>query len=185
MIRTRFIRKHGLQSKSRSSPLSLEEKGRSTPCFRSSISSPDKSPSSPSSRRICPSVSTADSDTPTNRLCPPRSDHSEVKSTVVDIYILSDREDTHKAIVRRDSSPSLGRLSPNRPVQPTSERTIQSTEIGDKSFVCESDDGWSDDSAELLYVDERYAAQSKKILSSTHLPSEHHQLQRSHMLRQE
>lgn len=153
--------------------------------FRSPISSPDKSPPSPSSRRICPLVSTADSDTTTDRLCPPRSDHQEVKSTVVDIYILSDREDTVKTILRRDASPSSGQLSPTRPVQALAERTIQSTEVEEKSRGSESDDGWSDDSAELLYVDERYAAQNKKILSSTHLPSQHHHLQRSHLLRQE
>ena len=185
MISTSFTRKHGLQSKSESFPLSLEEKERFASFFRSPISSPDKCPPSPSSRRIYPFVSTADSDTTTHRLCPPRSDHQEVKSTVVDIYILSDREDTQKTIVRRNSSPSFGQLSPTRPVQVPSERTIPSTEIDEKSHGSESDDGWSDDSAELLYVDERYAAQSKKILSSTHLPSQHHQLQRSRMLRQE
>lgn len=36
----------------------------------------------------------------------------------------------------------------------------------------DSDDGWSDDSAELLYVDERYAKDKGKSIPNSHLTSQ-------------
>ncbi len=51
----------------------------------------------------------------------------------------------------------------------------------------DSDDGWSDDSAELLYVDERYATEKIKNPPSSHLPTQqnyHYQLQQQNVLLQ-
>lgn len=49
----------------------------------------------------------------------------------------------------------------------------------------DDDDGWSDDSAELLYVDERYATEKRKITSPSHLPSQqHYQVQQQNVLLQ-
>jgi hypothetical protein len=48
----------------------------------------------------------------------------------------------------------------------------------------DSDDGWSDDSAELLYVDERYATETRKITPSSHLPNHHYQIQQQNVLLQ-
>jgi hypothetical protein len=48
-------------------------------------------------------------------------------------------------------------------------------EEDDISTNYDSDDGWSDDSAELIYVDERYKTQKKKNIppSSSKLISQH------------
>jgi hypothetical protein len=47
----------------------------------------------------------------------------------------------------------------------------------DISTNYDSDDGWSDDSAELIYIDEHYVKQKKKIISSSssHLISQQQQ----------
>jgi hypothetical protein len=45
----------------------------------------------------------------------------------------------------------------------------------------DSDDGWSDDSAEFLYIDERYASMTKKIIFS-HLISHHYPIQQQNIL---
>ncbi|CAF5196721.1 unnamed protein product, partial [Rotaria magnacalcarata] len=62
-----------------------------------------------------------------------------------------------------------------------------STEKEETASNYDSDDGWSDDSAELLYVDERYAREKKSITSSSHLSSEqsyHYQVQQQNVLLQ-
>lgn len=72
------------------------------------------------------------------------------------------------------SSSSLERFSPNdRFPLPLGKLTIARKE-DDLSTNYDSNDGWSDDSAELIYADERYISQKKKITSSlsTHIISQ-------------
>ena len=47
------------------------------------------------------------------------------------------------------------------------EQVTTAMENTDLSTNYDSDDGWSDDSAELIYVDERYRTQKKKNIHSS------------------
>ena len=69
---------------------------------------------------------------------------------------------------RSCSSSSLDRFSPhNRFPLPLGKLTV-AMEEDDLSSNYDSDDGWSDDSVELIYADERYLTQKKKnIISSS------------------
>ncbi len=91
------------------------------------------------------------------------------------------------------SSPSpLVHLSPNKKFSilsppPLKTKITIPTENDEITSNYDSDDGWSDDSAELLYVDERYAKDKRKITPSSHLPSQqhyHYQLQQQNVLLQ-
>lgn len=103
---------------------------------------------------------------------------SKEKSTLSDVYTISERDSTQKII--DPQSPKKIYYSPPPKV----------TIISDKDEVpsnYDSDDGWSDDSAELLYVDERYAKEKKKLSSSTHLSNQQHyyyQVQQQNVLLQ-
>ncbi len=116
----------------------------------------------------------------TPNLSPPKQ-----KSIVSDVYILSDRDNTQKTIDRQNSSsPSVHHSSNKKfyspPPPPSSSKQTISTEKDEILSNNDSDDGWSDDSAELLYVDERYVTEKRKITSSSHLPSQqycHYQVQ--------
>ncbi|CAF4841939.1 unnamed protein product [Rotaria sp. Silwood1] len=115
---------------------------------------------------------------------------TNIKNTshVPDVYVLSDRESTQNTIDRQNSSSSLVHMSSNKKVYSPHENLILSTEQDEIVSNYDSDDGWSDDSAELLYVDERYATEKTKINSSSHLPSQqpyHYQVQQQNVLLQE
>ncbi|CAF4090956.1 unnamed protein product [Rotaria sp. Silwood2] len=106
-------------------------------------------------------------------------------SHVPDVYVLSDRESTQNTIDRQSSSSPLENISSNKKIYSPQEKIIQSTEQNEITSNYDSDDGWSDDSAELLYVDERYATEKRKITSSSHLPSQqpyHYQVQQQNVL---
>jgi len=80
---------------------------------------------------------------------------------------------------RSTLSSSLEQFSPrDRFPLPLGKTTISMRE-DDISTNYDSDDGWSDDSAELIYVDERYITPKKKIIpsSSSHLISQQQQQQ--------
>ncbi|CAF4702116.1 unnamed protein product, partial [Rotaria magnacalcarata] len=73
-----------------------------------------------------------------------------------DIYVLSDRDSTQNTIERQNSPSPLEIISSNKKIYSSPEKLIMSTEKEETASNYDSDDGWSDDSAELLYVDERY-----------------------------
>jgi hypothetical protein len=110
------------------------------------------------------------------------------KSLASNVYTLSDHDNRH--------SPSpLVHLSPNKkfstssssPPLPSTTKVTISKEKDEIISNYDSDDGWSDDSAELLYVDERYATEERKNPPSSHLPSQqhyHYQLQQQNVLLQ-
>lgn len=60
------------------------------------------------------------------------------------------------------SSSSLDRVSPTNQFFLPLEKVTATIEDDDLSTNYDSDDGWSNDSAELIYVDERYRTQKKK-----------------------
>jgi len=65
------------------------------------------------------------------------------------------------------SSSTYDRLTPNnRSPSPLEKFTISKKE-DDISTNYDSDDGWSNDSAEIIYIDEHYLTQKKKIISSS------------------
>ncbi len=69
----------------------------------------------------------------------------------------------------------------------STKQTTKSIENDEMTSNYDSDDGWSDDSAELLYVDERYATDKRKITPPSHLPSQqhhHYHLQQQNVLLQ-
>ncbi|CAF3426014.1 unnamed protein product [Rotaria socialis] len=104
-----------------------------------------------------------------------------------DIYVLSDRDSTQNRIERQNSPSPLEIISSNKKTYSSPEKVIMSTEKEETTSNYDSDDGWSDDSAELLYVDERYARGKKNITSSSHLFSEqpyHDQVQQQNVLLQ-
>jgi hypothetical protein len=108
----------------------------------------------------------------------PIENKKEQKSHPPDIYKLSDHDNRLKTIDLRSSPSPLVHISTKKkfsspPPQPTKKLTI-STEKDEIVSNYDSDDGWSDDSAELLYVDERYATEKRKITPTSHLPSQHH-----------
>ena len=102
--------------------------------------------------------------------CSPDSQMIE-KKTPPDIYVLSDDDDHH-----RISPPPLVHLSKTKKKysSPTAKKVNISEEKDEILSNYDSDDGWSDDSAELLYVDERYANEKGKSIPSSHLSSQKH-----------
>ena len=64
------------------------------------------------------------------------------------------------------SSSSLDRLPVNDSLAIPLEKMSIALEKEDLSTNYDSDDGWSNESAELIYTDEQYAAQKKKHISS-------------------
>ena len=64
-------------------------------------------------------------------------------------------------------SSSYDRLSPTNRFPLPSGKVAVAMEEDDISTNYDSDDGWSDDSADVLYIDERYRTQKKKIISSS------------------
>lgn len=129
-------------------------------------------------------------------------ENTKSKSHVPDVYILSDH-DSQENLINHQKSPSpLIHLTANKtfsistssppppPPLPLSVKTKKVTISKEKDEIqsnYDSDDGWSDDSAELLYVDERYATEKRKMTPSSHLPSHphyHYQLQQQNVLLQ-
>ncbi|CAF1070982.1 unnamed protein product [Rotaria sordida] len=114
--------------------------------------------------------------------------NTKTNSHVPDVYVLSDRESTKNTIDRQSSSSSLVHRSSNKKIYSPQEKLIISSEKDNETTSnYDSDDGWSDDSVELLYVDERYATEKGKITSSSHLPSQqpyHYQVQQQNVLLQ-
>jgi hypothetical protein len=87
---------------------------------------------------------------------------------------------------RSCSSSSLDRFSPHdRFPLPLGKLTV-AMEEDDISTNYDSDDGWSDDSVELLYADERYVTQKKKNISSSSSLQQHshHHIQQQNVLLQ-
>jgi hypothetical protein len=77
---------------------------------------------------------------------------------------------THRSV----SSSSLDQFCPNDRFPLLLGKLTVAREEDDISTNYDSDDGWSDDSAELIYIDEHYATRKKKITSSSHLISKQH-----------
>lgn len=106
-----------------------------------------------------------------------KSIHSSEKTNnpnPIDIYHLTDEEN-----LREQKSPSpLVHLSSKQkhksiPSSPLKKVTL-ANEYDEIITNYDSDDGWSDDSAELLYVDERYANEKFNNIPSSHLNSQQH-----------
>lgn len=77
-------------------------------------------------------------------------------------------------------SSSLDQFCPNeRFPLPLGKGTIAKEE-DDISTNYDSDDGWSNDSAELIYIDERYAKQKKKKKKKTTNSSSSHVISKQH-----
>jgi len=78
-------------------------------------------------------------------------------------------------------------LSSNKKFYSPPTKVTISREKDELASNYDSDDGWSDDSAELLYVEERYATEKRKITPSSHLPTQqhyHYQIQQQNVLLQ-
>ncbi|UJR24856.1 hypothetical protein I4U23_006225 [Adineta vaga] len=93
------------------------------------------------------------------------------KSNLSVVYAVSERDSTHKTM--------------NYHSPPPPPKVMIATDKDDIPSNYDSDDGWSDDSAELLYVDERYAKEKRKNPSSTHLSTQkhyHYQVQQQNVL---
>lgn len=103
--------------------------------------------------------------------CTPDSRMMEKKNPP-DIYVLSDDDDDHRPI----SPPPLVHLAKTKKKysSPPAKKVNISEEKVEILSNYDSDDGWSDDSAELLYVDERYANEKGKSIPSSHLSSQKH-----------
>ena len=105
------------------------------------------------------------------------------KSIPVDVYVLTDRDSTQDTIDHQQSPSPLVHLSSTKKFY-SPPLSKQNDEIASNY---DSDDGWSDDSAELLYVDERYATETRKITPPSHLPTQqnyHYQVQQQNVLLQ-
>ncbi|CAF3522726.1 unnamed protein product [Adineta steineri] len=127
-----------------------------------------------------PFTFTPDSEVNDNNIFDNNLSQSKQKSNVVDIYTLPERDISSSSSVHH--SPIKKYYSPPPPPPPKVTISKDKDEILSNY---ESDDGWSDDSAELLYVDERYAKEKKKLTSSSHLPSQqhyHYQVQQQNVL---
>lgn len=86
------------------------------------------------------------------------------KKTPPDIYVLSDDDDHHREI---SPSPTVHLTKPKKKYSsPPATKVNLSNEKVEILSNYDSDDGWSDDSAELLYIDEQYAKEKKKLISS-------------------
>jgi hypothetical protein len=108
--------------------------------------------------------------------------HKKQKSIPVDVYVLTDRDSTQNTIDHQQSPSPLVHLSSNNKFY-----SPPSKENDEIASNYDSDDGWSDDSAELLYVDERYATEKRKITPPSHLPTQqhyHYQVQQQNVLLQ-
>jgi hypothetical protein len=78
-------------------------------------------------------------------------------------------------------------ISSNKKLHSPPSKVTKTTVKDEITSNYDSDDGWSDDSAELLYVDERYATQKKKMTPPSHLSSQQHyhcQVQQQNVLLQ-
>ncbi|CAF4696674.1 unnamed protein product [Rotaria sp. Silwood1] len=110
----------------------------------------------------------------------PTSDSDNIINSVVNSssHELIESDD----IVDQQSSSfsSLDRLSPNDRLSLPLEKVTMSMEKDDISINYDSDDGWSNDSAELIYVDDRYTTQNKRI-DVSHSP---HPISKQHSLPQ-
>jgi hypothetical protein len=123
-----------------------------------------ESPSQTSSRHTYPFICTPDSDLADN------SSHEKAGKE----HDSTAPNSTENTIDPRSSSSSLERFSANVQFNlPSGTKAIISKEGDQISTNYDSDDGWSDDSAELIYVDERYT-QKKKIISSSSSHHHHH-----------
>ncbi len=119
-------------------------------------------------------------------------ENKKQKSFTSDVYTLSDHESLQNIIDRRNSPSPLVHLTPNKkfstpPPPPITTQVIIPAEKDESASNYDSDDGWSDDSAELLYVDERYATEKIKMTPSSHLSSQqqyHYHLQQQNVLLQ-
>ena len=83
---------------------------------------------------------------------------------VVDIFTLSDREETWDSLDEQ-CSPTVTTNNKSN-VQYSSDRVESPSNQHydhEKQSICETDDGWSDDSAELIYIDEKYMTERRKI----------------------
>ena len=149
-----------------------------------------------SSRHTYPFTYTPDSepnndDTLVDNPPSPIETKPEEKSTkTADVYVLADPEHVLTNINPLSSPSPLVHISSKKkyssPPPPPKKITI-STEKEEILSNYDSDDGWSDDSAELLYVDERYATDKRKLTPSSHLPSQqhyHYHLQKQNVLLQ-
>ncbi|CAF4205116.1 unnamed protein product [Rotaria sp. Silwood2] len=91
---------------------------------------------------------------------------------------------------QNSSFSSLDHLSPNDELSLPLENVTMSMKKDDILINYDSDDGWSDDSAELIYVDDRYITENKKTnasSSSSHLISKQYsslQPQQNNVFRQ-
>jgi hypothetical protein len=108
---------------------------------------------------------------------PPVENKTEQKSHPPNIYVLPDHDNLLTIIDSQNSPSPLVHISSKKkyssPPPPQKPKTITiSTEQDEIQSNYDSDDGWSDDSAELLYVDERYATDKRKMTPSSHLPSQ-------------
>lgn len=83
----------------------------------------------------------------------------------IEIYQLSNENDLQK---QKSPSPLVHLSSKQSPMK----KVIISNEKDEIITNYDSDDGWSDDSAELLYVDERYANEKFNNIPSSHLNSQ-------------
>ena len=75
---------------------------------------------------------------------------------------------------RSSEFPSFVHHSLNDECRLSLEKVKETRQNNDLLTNYDSDDGWSNDSIELLYVDDRFATQKKKINSSLHSISKQH-----------
>ena len=148
--------------------LLFNRKNKRKSLFSVSISPLNDPPSVISSRHTEPFV------------CSPKEDQQEIQSndhsldqmenpkdnpSNYDLYTLSDQESTEETLDRDDRSPSPLQYIPlTKKLQFSSVQPSLSVEKDDQR---DSDDGWSEDSADILYVDERYRIERQKIKSSS------------------
>lgn len=115
------------------------------------------------------------------------SKNKKYNSNETNNYVLSEGDSQTNRIPVRNSSSHSENFSSNKKIHSPSEKLDVSIEKEEVISNYDSDDGWSDDSAELIYVDERYAAETRKITSPSHLSSQqpyHYQIQQQNVLLQ-
>jgi len=135
-------------------------------CFSSQPPSVVDSSSQTSSRHTYPFICTTDSNN-INEITIDNSPRELTKPNITENF------DDHRSC----SASSLEHLSANNRFPLTLSKMTMSMAEDDISTNYDSDDGWSDDSAELIYIDEHYVKQKKKIISSSssHLISQQQQ----------